>query len=195
LPRNITSPIFSPSAGTLRIVAGSFTSISRPRWWSPCRDLIAARSSAGSASHSGIHAQTVAGPYVSVRPYEWITRNPSSSIRNSTVGGGGAPPTMTDTFFPAGSGRRSSGAALTIMESTVGAPPMWVTPWRDTASKMAAPVTLRRQTLVPPCAATPHDMHQPLQWNMGTVHRYTGMDGISLSSTEARLLRYAPRWL
>ena len=75
------------------------------------------------------------------------------------------------------------------MLSTVGAPPMCVTPCRATASKMAAELTLRRHTLVPPCAATPQTRHQPLQWNMGTVHRYTGSAAMSLRSTDARLLR------
>nr|ACR35111.1 unknown [Zea mays] len=186
-----------PSAGTLAIVAGSFTSTSSPRWWSPCRALMAARSAAGSASHSGRHVHTVAGPYVSVSPYEWITRNPSSSIRNSTCGAGGAPPviTVTGLFLPAPSGALSSAVAFTTMLSTVGAPPMCVTPCAATAAKMAPEFTLRRHTLVPPCAATPHTRHHPLQWNMGTVHRYTGSAVMSLRSTDDSEFRYAPRWV
>ncbi|KAF0920704.1 hypothetical protein E2562_036407 [Oryza meyeriana var. granulata] len=72
---------------------------------------------------------------------------------------------------------------------------MCVTPCRATLSKMVAAATLWTNTFVPPCAATHHNMHHPLQWNIGTVHRYTGVSTMPLRSTAARLLRYAPRWL
>ena len=94
-----------------------------------------------------------------------------------------------------GSGIRSAGGALAIMFSTVGAPPMCVTPCRAMLSKMTPAVKWRRHTLVPPCMATPHGRFQPLQWNMGTVHRYVGMAVMSYASTVAMVLRYAPRWL
>ena len=32
--------------------------------------------------------------------------------------------------------------------------------------------TRRRHTCVAPSAVTPHVKHQPLQWNIGSVHRY-----------------------
>ncbi len=32
--------------------------------------------------------------------------------------------------------------------------------------------TRRRQTWVAPMAVTPQVKHQPLQWNIGSVHRY-----------------------
>ena len=38
---------------------------------------------------------------------------------------------------------------------------------------MVAASTLRRQMLVPALAAMVHGKHQPLQWNIGSVHRYT----------------------
>ena len=31
--------------------------------------------------------------------------------------------------------------------------------------------TVRRQTWVAPAAVTAHGVHQPLQWNIGSVHR------------------------
>uniref|UniRef100_A0A0A8ZN91 Uncharacterized protein n=1 Tax=Arundo donax TaxID=35708 RepID=A0A0A8ZN91_ARUDO len=55
----------------------------------------------------------------------WYTTKPSSSIANKMRGGGGAPPVMTRTG--PGRGLRSAAGALTIMFSTVGAPPMCVT--------------------------------------------------------------------
>ena len=42
--------------------------------------------------------------------------------------------------------------------------------------------TLRRQTCVPAIAAIVHGKHQPLQWNIGSVHRYTGWCGIAHTS-------------
>ena len=36
---------------------------------------------------------------------------------------------------------------------------------------MAAASTRRRQTFTPARAATVQGKHQPLQWNMGSVHR------------------------
>ena len=36
---------------------------------------------------------------------------------------------------------------------------------------MAAASTVRRQTFVPAFAAMVHGKHQPLQWNIGSVHR------------------------
>ena len=39
------------------------------------------------------------------------------------------------------------------------------------ARKIAAASTRRRQTCVPASAVTVHGKHQPLQWNIGSVHR------------------------
>ena len=36
----------------------------------------------------------------------------------------------------------------------------------------------RRQMLVPPCMAIVQGKHQPQQWNMGKVQRYTGLSGM-----------------
>ncbi|KAF7824968.1 ethylene-responsive transcription factor ERF020-like [Senna tora] len=98
---------------------------------------------------------------VSVKPYECVTLNPSSSILKRTSGGGGAPPVITDTFK--GSGFRTSGGEFMIMFKTVGAPPVWVTLWRAMLSNIDRAVTLRWQTFVPPWAAIPHGRHHPLQ--------------------------------
>jgi hypothetical protein len=73
-----------------------------------------------------------------------------------------------------GRGFRSAAGVFTIMLSTVGAPPMCVTFHRAMPSKMSFAAKRRRQTLVPPCMASPHVRFQPLPWNMGTVHRYVG---------------------
>ena len=70
---------------------------------------------------------------------------------------------------------------------------MWVTPCFGISSKIFAGSTLRRQTLMPADAATVHGKHQPLQWNIGSVHRYTGC----WPRLPARMLltafKYAPR--
>src|SRR5256885_9409599 len=46
------------------------------------------------------------------------------------------------------------------------------------ASKTARLSTLRRHTCVPASIATVHGKHQPLQWNIGSVHRYFGNCGM-----------------
>ncbi len=45
-----------------------------------------------------------------------------------------------------------------------------------------------------PRAATVQGKHQPLQWNMGRVHKYTACLGMSHSSTLLMALMAAPRW-
>src|SRR5574343_1302848 len=95
--------------------------------------------------------------------------------------GGAAPATMLLTWWvmPCLS---ASGAAI-MADNTMGAPQWWVTLWARMASKMAFGSTRRRQTLTPARAATVQGKHQPLQWNMGSVHRYTACLGMSHSST------------
>ena len=62
------------------------------------------------------------------------------------------------------------GAWISIV-ITIGAPHMCVTPWRAMAGKISAGSTRRRQTCVPPTAVTAQVYVQPLQWNIGSVHR------------------------
>ena len=57
------------------------------------------------------------------------------------------------------------------MVSTVGAALKWVTPSSRSSCQIRSGSTLRRQTWVPPTAVTAQVMHQPLQWNIGKVHR------------------------
>ena len=59
---------------------------------------------------------------------------------------------------------------------------------------MALASTRRRHTFTPARAATVQGKHQPLQWNMGSVHRYTLCLGMSHSSTLLTALVCAPRW-
>lgn len=47
-------------------------------------------------------------------------------------------------------------------------------------------------TFVPATAATPHGKLQPLQWNMGSVHKYTEPSFMPQNWTEMRVFRYAP---
>ena len=54
---------------------------------------------------------------------------------------------------------------------TIGAPHKCVTPWSAIASKIGFALTQRRQTCVPAWTASVQGKHQPLQWNIGSVHR------------------------
>ena len=65
----------------------------------------------------------------------------------------------------------------------IGAPHRWVTPSSSRARRIAAASTRRRQTWVPACAVIVHGKHQPLQWNIGSVHRYTGWCGMAQVTT------------
>ena len=58
------------------------------------------------------------------------------------------------------------------MDSTVGAPSRWVTPSARIRRHTSVGSTLGRQTWVAPAAVTAHGKHHPLQWNIGSVHRY-----------------------
>ena len=58
------------------------------------------------------------------------------------------------------------------MVSTVGAALKWVIPSVRSSRQISAGSMARRQTWVPPAAVTAQVKHQPLQWNIGSVHRY-----------------------
>ena len=60
---------------------------------------------------------------------------------------------------------------------TIGAPHRCVTPSVSSACRIAAASTRRRHTCVPACAVMVQGKHQPLQWNIGSVHKYTGWCG------------------
>jgi len=53
----------------------------------------------------------------------------------------------------------------------MGAPHRWVTWCSRISGKISVGSTRRRQTLVPACSAIVQGKHQPLQWNIGSVHR------------------------
>jgi len=83
-----------------------------------------------------------------------VTRKPIASIALITVEGGAAPPVAISTVCE--NGVFTSAAAWISMVITIGAPHMWVTPWRAMAGKISAGSTRRRQTWVPPTAVTAH---------------------------------------
>jgi hypothetical protein len=60
---------------------------------------------------------------------------------------------------------------LAIVTSTVGAPSRWVTPSASNNRQITSARTARRQTWVAPMPVTAHGVHQPLQWNIGSVQR------------------------
>ncbi len=87
----------------------------------------------------------------------------------STASGGGAAAVTNSILL--GSGRFSSSLALSRVDMTMGAPHRWVTLWSAMASKIGLARTQRRHTCVPATADSVQGKHQPLQWNMGSVHR------------------------
>src|SRR2546422_7248121 len=50
--------------------------------------------------------------------------------------------------------------------------------------KIGSTSTRRRHTLVPAFAAIVQGKHQPLQWNIGSVHRYTECCGMPQTRSE-----------
>ena len=61
--------------------------------------------------------------------------------------------------------------ALSSVDITIGAPHRCVTLWLAMASKIGAARTARRHTCVPATTDSVQGKHQPLQWNIGSVHR------------------------
>src|SRR5690349_17179287 len=90
----------------------------------------------------------------------------------STASGGGAAAVKNSTTC--GSGFFSPSGALSKVAITIGAPHRCVTLWFAIASYIAPARTARRQTCVPATTEIDQGKHQPLQWNIGSVHRYTG---------------------
>ena len=90
------------------------------------------------------------------------------SMVRITCGAGGAPAVMMVT--PERSALSASGDEYIIV-STVGAAHMLVTPCSSMSLNIWEASTLRRHRCVAPTAVTPQVWHQPLQWNIGSVHR------------------------
>ena len=75
-------------------------------------------------------------------------------------------------------GRAASGCVSERRSARSARALKWVTPC--VADQLATPragSTLRRHTWVPPAAVTAQVKHQPLQWNIGSVHRYADVGG------------------
>ena len=87
----------------------------------------------------------------------------------STASGGGAAAVKNSTTC--GSGFFSAAGALSKVAITIGAPQRCVTLCAAMASYMAGARTCRRHTWVPATTEMVHGKHQPLQWNIGSVHR------------------------
>src|SRR4029078_1289777 len=110
----------------------------------------------------------------------------------STASGGGAAAVKNSTTC--GSGFFSCAGALSSVAITIGAPHRCVTLWLAIGSYMAPARTARRQTCVPAATEIDHGKHQPLQWNIGSVHRYTGCFFIPQVTTLPTANSAAPRW-
>ena len=67
--------------------------------------------------------------------------------------------------------RFSLSGALRSVDMTIGAPDRCETLCSAIASYIALARTHLRQTCVPPTIDTDQGKHQPLQWNIGSVHR------------------------
>uniref|UniRef100_A0A0E0CZG2 Uncharacterized protein n=1 Tax=Oryza meridionalis TaxID=40149 RepID=A0A0E0CZG2_9ORYZ len=105
---------YHPPANASAFALGFFSA----PYLTPCRQCSRDRSSSGSLSHSGFHAHTVDGPYVSDSPYVWVTRKPRTDSAASSDGVGAAPATMMLTTC--GSGRKVSlaGALMRLLKTT-----------------------------------------------------------------------------
>ena len=55
-------------------------------------------------------------------------------------------------------------------------------------------ITCQGHILVPQMAASVQVKHQPLQWNIGRVHRYTAPSFVLQIIGLLKDMRYAPRW-
>src|SRR5690349_14053765 len=117
---------------------------------------------------------------------------PASFIAASTASGGGAAAVKNSTTC--GSGFFSFSGALSSVAITIGAPHRCVTLCIAIASYIALARTARRQTCVPAATEIDHGKHQPLQWNIGSVHRYTGCLAIEQVTTLPTASKCAPRW-
>src|ERR1044071_5523309 len=95
----------------------------------------------------------------------------------STAPGGGAAAVKNSMVW--GRGFFSFAGALSSVAITIGAPHRCVTLWLAIASYIAGARTARRQTCVPATTEIDQGKHQPLQWNIGSVHRYTGCFAIA----------------
>src|SRR5829696_8036420 len=107
------------------------------------------------------------------------------------VGDGGAPPVATRTRCS----YRTEPASgwLTRPLSTTGAAQKWETLCSAMVRSTSPGSTLARHTCRPPTAVTAQAKHQPLQWNIGKVQRYTeSLVSPKLIAVPSEL-RYAPR--
>src|SRR5207247_2295271 len=98
-----------------------------------------------------------------------VTLNPADFIAARTASGGGAAAVKNSTTW--GSGFFSALGTLSSVAITIGAPHRCVTLCSAMASYIAGARTQRRQTWVPAPTETDHGKHQPLQWNIGNVHK------------------------
>ncbi len=103
-----------------------------------------------------------------------MNSQPSSvSTRSIVRVGGGAPATTMRVRPRPGISPDHSCAASSTVLTTAGAPHSSVTPWCATRRRISGPSTLRSTTCCPPMPLTAYVMPQPLQWNIGSVCRYT----------------------
>src|SRR5438874_11290585 len=106
---------------------------------------------------------------------------------------GGAPAVRTRS--PRRTPWRSSAGALAIPIRTVGPAHSIVICSALISSKIPAGSTRRRQTCLPPTAVIIQTNVQPLQWNIGSVHRYVSPADIDTCASVPTALMYALRWV
>ena len=106
-----------------------------------------------------------------------MNSQPSSVSTRSMVFDGGGAPATTIAHRPApgtASPRwRRADAASSTAATTAGAPLSSVTPSASTRRRISSPSIFRMMTWRAPMAVTAYGMPQPLQWNVGSVWRYT----------------------
>jgi hypothetical protein len=150
-----------------------------------------ARSAGASSGQSGWYSQISDGPYVSVSPYRCVTSIPIACTAAIVSAVGGAPPTAARIVRSAVKPVRLPARASSA--STTGAPHRCVTGCRAIRSSAPAASKDDWQTWLAPTAVTPQVSDHPLQWNIGSVHRYALSAASPNSSAMLVALRYAPR--
>src|SRR6185437_4777794 len=125
--------------------------------------------------------------------YRWVTLIPIRCTAAIVSLVGGAPPTAARTGRLAWKPRCEPARASSL--STTGAPHRCVTGYRPARSSARSASNAGRHRWVAPTVVTPQVRDQPLQWNMGSVHRCQLDGDSSNSSAMLTALRYAPRWV
>src|SRR6266487_2539717 len=125
-----------------------------------------------------------------------MNSQPSSvSTRSIVRVGGGAPATTIRVRPRPGISPCHCAAASSTAFTTAGAPLSNVTPCASTRRRISAPSTLRMTMWRPPMPVTAYGIPHPLQWNIGSVWRYTSRSLTPVCHPKTVALIQQLRWV